>query len=264
MLREGLGDSFAILVVEGETDKNLFRRLCCDPQQILVTDGKKLLLEAHAKLNRGDRGKIVFVADCDGETALGTLRGAPDLVITSSNDLETDLVGNDMLAAILPELLTSKGNLVAVAKEVTARAVRVAIPIGRIRRAARFHGISLKSLNSWDIKFMDLLDEKGSVDFDRAIGEVTKRASLTSRQERLIRETVGEVASNYDVCNGHDLIAAIEAVLHRHYGVTRRKLGSLDSMLRMAAHPATCSEWDVLRRLRRWQEAHGRTLLEAA
>jgi len=85
MLRQGMDDRRGILVVEGATDQKLFRRLCHDPQQILVTDGKPILLDAYTSMQRQDRGKIVFVVDCDGDVPQGTLRGAPDLVVTRYN-----------------------------------------------------------------------------------------------------------------------------------------------------------------------------------
>jgi hypothetical protein len=266
MLREGLGDESGILVVEGATDKKLFRRLCNDPQQILVTDGKSILLDAHASMQSGDSGKIVFLVDCDGDVPTGILKGEPDLIVTRYSDLEADLVALGGLVPIVGELLPASrmppdDKLAAVADEVKGYAVRLAIPIGRVRRAARLLGISLKDLKSWEIDFMALRSESGSADLGRAIHAVTRCVSLTSSQEQRLRKTATGVAGGYEICNGHDLVSAIETVLRIDYGVHRRKVQSLDSMLRMAMYPGTCSEWDVVRRLRRWQEIHGRSLL---
>jgi len=268
LLREGLGENHAVLIVEGASDRNFYRRIVLTPAQIVVSEGKSLLLDAYRAMKRSDRGKVLFVTDCDGDVPAGRMQPAPDLIVSQFNDVEADLIHSGILTAILPELITGaddldEGPLAILAEEIRSQAAALAMPIGRIRRAARVEGISLDQLNDkrWKIDFIKLRDERGSVEFEEALRQVVELGALRPAQEQRIRRTATSVAGGYQACNGHDLVFALAAVLRNDRRVPKRKVETLAELLRVATHPAACAGLTVVRRMARWQEQTGRLLI---
>jgi hypothetical protein len=270
MLREGLGTDVAVLVVEGVSDKAIFRSLCTMPQQILVADGKDKLLKAYRATKSEDCSNIVFVVDCDGDVARGTppLRGSANLVITRYNDVEADLLALGVLSSAIAQVLgpakvETDDEVRRATEDIHARATALAIPLGRVRRAARLAQISLDHLNRdrYKIDFLGVESDEPSRAIEWALTTAQRVGQLHQNQARTIRQRVVEVPSGYDVCNGHDLVFAVRSVLIEDHRVAKRKLESLDEMLRMGVDRARCSKWGVTRRLEHWQAANGRTLL---
>ena len=100
---------------------------------------------------------------------------------------------------------------------------------------------------------------------EEALRQVTRAAGLTAHQARRIAEQRG-IARGVHICNGHDLVEAVQVVLVRDHRVSGGKAAvrSVDSMLRMTMlDPARREAWSVVTRLRRWESKHGRELLKS-
>ena len=67
---------------------------------------KSLAVSAHRDMDERDRRRIIVVVDCDGDA--GQLCGSPNLVITTYNDLEADLVMADRLGTVITQLLAGR------------------------------------------------------------------------------------------------------------------------------------------------------------
>jgi hypothetical protein len=57
------------------------------------------------------------------------------------------------------------------------------------------------------------------------------------------------------------LVEALQCVLHQEYSVELKRLESLPEMLRVAVTPEMAEDWDVMTRIRKWEESHGRRVL---
>src|SRR4051794_24621536 len=109
MLVSPLPADHAALIIEGAGDRKVFAPLCCSPTQVVIAGGKTLVREAHAAMQRDDRGRFVFVVDCDQDVARGDLRGAQDLIISEKADLEGDLLALGSLEPAVVQLVPAVG-----------------------------------------------------------------------------------------------------------------------------------------------------------
>ncbi len=145
---EGLGDHATALVVEGYDDKRIFYHRIASRAEVVPAGGKRLLRAGLAAISEKDRGKILFLTDCDYDVLGGTLRGGPDLVITNSCDVEADLIGLGILEKIVvevvPGVVQNRDSATKVANYVRQCAELIAMPIGRIRIAAQPLGVDLE------------------------------------------------------------------------------------------------------------------------
>lgn len=261
---DGLGPSLGVLVVEGPDDKRVFARHVGDPVQVLPAGGRKLLISAHEKANSEQRQKIVFVTDCDYEVRRGALRGAPDLVITSLTDMESDLLSlgliEELVLDLVPRALESRAACASIAKRVRDNAEKIALPIGRIRMAAQPLGIALelgelKISRYWDAG-------KQSMDFSRLVDAMHSKVSPVVGF-REWRQLVQESPQDSGMCHGKDLVRAIAHVLKVEYRVESATPDVLVKMMRSSLNGQHLDSWEVIRRIKAWQERHRRLVLSS-
>ena len=262
----GLG----VIVVEGETDKEVFSSWCESVEQVVVATGKPKVLEAHGGMRQEDRGRILCVVDCDDDVPRGKHGGASDLIITTYADLEADLFFLGILEKIVreraPDVLASGETLEQTARELCGECLRVAMPLGRVRRAARTVGVGLGDVMSDDIRFDRLREtEDSEAVSDVALDELARLARLSSDQKRRITAQLGLIPTEPWVCNGKDLWAAVRAVLRTDFEVpevprrTNRaaKRRAAREMVRASVPEVPLECWDVVRRVRNWEATHG-------
>ena len=262
---EALGEGHGVLIVEGDSDKRLLAPRWMSVANVIVGTNKTLVMDAHAGLLEHDRGRIVCLVDCDDDVARGTLRGAPDLIITTNADMEADLVAQGAIRAVVAlvvrEALNSDRHLDEITAAVLERSGACVIPLGRLRRAARVAGIALE-FQPWDFDY-ESVRTRGTAEVDEAAvrAELQRRANLRPQQMARIERNLAAIRTDYAVCNGKDVIAACASVLKTDYRVSRRRLDNLDDMVRLGLAPAEFEAWDVVRRVRRWEATHGTSVL---
>ncbi|NEC06151.1 hypothetical protein [Streptomyces sp. SID7909] len=258
---DGLGDSKGVLVVEGPDDKRIFARHVSDHAQILPAGGRRILISAHEKANAEQRGKIVFVTDCDYEVRRGSLAGAPDLIITTLTDMESDLLTLGLLESLvielIPRALESRATCRQIVKRLRSDAESVAIPLGRLRMATLPLGIplhleDLKLGRYWDnaARTMDL----GKL--TRAMHTKVANKIDLSEWVKLVEET----PEDSGMCHGKDLVRAISFLLKGNYRVDVTA-ESLARMMRSGLTSELLEGWDVIRRIRAWQATNRRYVL---
>jgi hypothetical protein len=263
-----LEDSAGGLIVEGAGDRKLWAPLCHLPKQVIIAGGKSLVCEAHGAMRLGDTGRFVFVVDCDGDVERGVLEGRPDLVITEHADVEGDLLALGALELVVEQLVPAVAsgdkNAANVADAVSAKTVALAEPVGRVRRAARARSIPLASLKAWEVDYMAIAGASVSTVEAEALKQVARAAGLSQYQIRKIAEGLPETPSGLNVCNGHDLVEAVQAVLVADYKLAGASVRSVDSLMRMTMLDRGRREaWSVVKRLHGWEAHHGRKLLKS-
>jgi hypothetical protein len=268
---DALGGHRGGLILEGADDRKLFAPLCFVSSQLVIAGGKSLVLEAHGSMREEDVGRFVFLVDCDGDGDVGDrgLRGRHDLIITEHHDVENDLLGlgalEPVVAQLVPAVASGAAEAADVAETVAADARILAAPVGCVRRAARARAISLGSLRQQDMDYFAIGTCTAANRRETALQHVSRAADLTAHQARRIRQELGSVPAHHDVCNGHDLVEAVRAVLIRDHRIAGGKAAvrSVDAMLRMTMlDPARREAWSVVARIRRWEAHHGRELLK--
>ncbi|MFK4265332.1 hypothetical protein [Streptomyces milbemycinicus] len=259
---DGLGSSRGVLVVEGPDDKRIFARYVHDPAQILPAGGRKLLISAHEKASKTQRTKLVFVTDCDYEVRRGSLRGSPDLVITTLTDMESDLLSlgviEPLVLELVPQALESRAACQSIARKLQMRAVRIAVPIGRIRMAAQPLGIPI----DWnDIKLSRYWDSRlGEMNFPRLVDATHSKVSTAigfNEWRALAKKAPGDAG----MCHGKDLVRAIAFLLKTEFRATGVTAETLTKLIRTSLTEHHLGTWDVIRRIKAWQLQNKRHVL---
>ncbi|MGW7668206.1 hypothetical protein ACWGJX_13885 [Streptomyces sp. NPDC054775] len=259
---EGLGANAGILVVEGPDDKRLFARHVLDIAQVLPAGGRTLLLSAYEKASTAQRSKIIFVTDCDYEVRRGNLRGGLGLVITTLTDLESDLIGMGLLDSLVTEMvpraLDSEDGRRRVSEQLRRTAEDIALPLGRIRMAAQPLGVELNLDELRLHKFRN--SRNGAVEVQKLIDSVhTKVAHLVSLREW--RELVSATPDDRGMCHGKDLLRAVAVVIKDDLKAGVVTAEQLARNLRLSADQGQLEKWDVVRRIKNWQQVNGRSIL---
>jgi hypothetical protein len=166
---------------------------------------------------------------------------------------------------LVPSVASGEKSAGEVAEAVYADALGIAKPVGRVRRAARDRSISLASLRQQDMDYFAIGASSGADVQEEALKQVVRAAGLTHYQAQKVAEDLPRAASGVNVCNGHDLIEAVQTVLIRDHRIAGGKAAvrSVDALLRMTMlDPSRREAWSVVARLRRWEGEHGRDLLK--
>ncbi|WP_123954008.1 hypothetical protein [Streptomyces nigra] len=259
---DGLGPSQGILVVEGPDDKRIFARHVQNLSQILPAGGRKMLISAHEKANSQQRAKILFVTDCDYEVRRGTLRGCPDLVITTLTDMESDLLALGLIELLVLELVPQALESQAVCKSISAKlrikTEKMALPIGRLRMAAQPLGIPLE----WgDVKIARYWDSRTeSVNFTKLIDAMHSKVSDEVSFAEW-RKLATETPEDTGMCHGKDLVRILASLLKSDYRVENVTADVLARMMRANLTSEYLDSWGVVRRIKTWQEGNRRQIL---
>jgi hypothetical protein len=99
------------------------------------------------------------------------------------------------------------------------------------------------------------------VDEDRLLSEVLRGSGAVRLSQNQIRHAVVSLDKGPISCRGHDVVMALGDVLHRDYNVTQAKCKALPELLRMAVDKGQLDDWSVVERLRAWEDAHRRVIL---
>jgi len=261
--RDRFGPNFGILVVEGSDDKRVFADRTHRRQQVIVADGKWLLLAAHAAALADDLSDfIVFLADCDYDVTMALLKPGPGLIITEHADLEADLLAcggwERIVGQLVPSTLDDDDRFNEAVASVMTRTVGLADILGRYRRVARefrfeadtdIRHVRYRRSNSDEIDNARLL---------RSLWQSSRECALSLLE---FEERISAISSDYDNCNGHDLVKAFLHVLREDFGVRDITADNLEVLLRHGVSRDNFEEWSVTRRIRNWELATKASIL---
>ena len=256
-------EDLGVLVVEGPDDKRLFSRFSDRREQVIAAGGRRLLLSGYQRMTDMGVSDVAFVTDCDYEVRLGELRaGQPGLIITTYADVEADLFeGNglrDLLGELVPHANDSDEQLNRLEADVTQKAVALAEPLGRMRFVGRQAGFKIRT----DVRFgRHRTPGSGEVDVAKLIRTVTQTSPDCPLSPAELAARISAVDGGYELCNGHDLVAAVAQVLRDDYSVRDQDPDSIARLLRHGVAIDVMTNWSVALRLRAWARDVGLTIL---
>jgi hypothetical protein len=268
-----LRGEYGVLIVEGPEDAGFFAPWCAKSPGQIVVARKSLALNAHRRMGPEEQAKIAVVVDCDGSA--GQYAGvAANLIVTTHNDLEADLMLVDGLQTAVTQLLAggvTAERLEPIREDVVRRATAAAATVEALRQGASNVGVALRGdLRKLDVaRFRERRAEV--VHRDAALTELLRlharsggRALSADEVERVKRSSDGRVVE-LDACNGKVLLASASAVLHQDFAVPRIRLAGFGEMVRalVGADPLRREDLGVVRRLRQWEAESAVRLLAA-
>jgi hypothetical protein len=263
---DAFGPEVGVLVVEGPDDKRVFIRHVSSFSQLVPAGGRTLLLAAHEASSAEDRRRMVFLTDCDYEVRFGNLHPADSLVITEKTDLECDLIDLGLLyrvvLEILPAALGSETRAAQIVESTLTAAESFALPLGRIRMAAKPLGIPLHLEEIKHEKHWNVSARRADADKLARTAYARLREAGIGISEQEWRILVAETPDDPDMCQGKDLINAIHFWLRREHSLPSDvKPVTICRLLRTSLWRTDLSAWSVGRRIQKWESATGRRSL---
>jgi hypothetical protein len=258
------GADYGVMTVEGPDDKRFWCSRTYHRQQVITAGGRRLLLSARTLVNARKLDGVIFLTDCDYEVALGSLTPDSGLIVTKHADLEADLIAIGGLEEIIVQLVPATLNDDDMIKEVTSsvkqRAIALAEPLGRMRLVAKREAFPI----STEIRHQKYRrDNTAEVDLPKLVRVVVQNSPDCPLTHEELFERVVSVPVNYNNCNGHDLVSAINHVLRVDFGVRDQTPESVASLLRNAIPTSRVAQLDMVGRIRRWEQQNERTVLSS-
>ena len=159
---------------------------------------------------------------------------------------------------LVPAALDDDERLDEMVTAAMTRTVAFADALGRYRRIARELGI----VASTDIRHTryrrsgtDEIDEERLL---RALWQSSEDCTLDLGE---FSGRIGSIQSDYDNCNGHDLVRALHHVLREDFGVRGITAETLEGFLRHGVSREAFEEWSVTKRIRQWEASANIELL---
>lgn len=252
--RDRFGASFGVLIVEGPDDKRLFSERTLRRQQVIAAGGRRLLLASHSAALAKKYSAVVFVADCDYDVVMNMLRPSHELIITEHADLESDLLADGgwerLVAQLVPAALDDDDRLAEIVAAVMARTVVLAEMLGRYRRVSRELGIVANT----DIRHTRYRRSgTDQIDEDRLLRSLWQSSEECTLDLGEFSDRIRSIESDYNNCNGHDLVKALHHVLREDFGVRGLTAENLEDLLRHGVNQEAFENWSVTKRIRRWE-----------
>ena len=215
----------SVLIVEGETDRNLFCKfLGSSHWEVIPAQGKRIALGLAAHADRRNLNFLLVVIDADWDRCLGRCIVSDTIVYTDHNDMECTIIATDTLDDVARELLPASA-LKSLLKETghpTLRALLCdrAATLGWFRLISERDRLSLKFR---DLPFPEFLGEADFAwDCQGLLGWLRKnnagKEEAVARLESAfysLRDSGGP--KGLDACCGHDLLGLM-AVLSARLG----------------------------------------------
>lgn len=261
---DALGDDSAALVVEGPEDKKIFHHRISATATIIPATGKTRLRDALNSIADDDKGRILFLTDCDYDVPNGNLKGGPDIIITTNCDVEADLIRLGVLAKVavevVPKVVSTDISATRIEEIVRQHAEELTIHLGRIRMAAQPLGADLEFE---ELDFSKYWSEKNGISVDKIYqvmwNHVHEKTSISRKEWN---DRLNSIPYDPILCHGKDLLKATRMFLRRLYKMDNKITPDiLAMMIRLAVDQHIFDQWEGTQRIRRWERNNNRRIL---
>src|ERR1019366_2375788 len=230
MMRNYPGNaSFAFLIVEGTTDKNLYQTYVNTTTcQIIVAYGRDNAKDLLTILERESFKGVLAIVDADFDVLEEQAPHSPHLLFTDTHDLETMLIQSPALEKVLAELGSEEKLTRFVTmhkKDMRTFLLEYTGLIGYLRWISLREKLSLKFEDMDFSKFVD----KDTLKIDnvlKLIRNVQSRSSektvrkqiLDTELQNKIKQLKSDAHDPWHVCCGHDIVGFLAFGLRKAIG----------------------------------------------
>jgi hypothetical protein len=231
---------------------------------IVVAGGKTLLRAALLATTESDRGRILFLTDCDYDVRRGELLGGPDVVITHGCDVESDLIElgvlNRLAVELTPRAIETGASAARIGSDVRDHARMISVALGKVRMAGQALGVDL-CLDKLDLS--KVWDKDSDIVLSDKIEYITwarlKQLGVSKAEWHTLLENAPK---DILMCNGKDLVRAVQLFFRKLYGMNNNVTPEIIAMmLRLATSDDQFESWSVVARIHKWESRHERRLL---
>lgn len=216
-MRSSLGQDITFLIVEGGTDNEFFRKFALRKRtQILVTDGKKHVIQVMRKVNAYGIKGVVGVVDLDLDRVMNQVEHITNLYTTDDHDIEVMALNSPAYDELLSMLysINKVKELVRKKKLKDHRDLLFdsTLPIGLLRwYSARSGGILTFDL----LYYEDYFDDDLNIREPNLVEDLFRSSGLYSNPPiELIADEKTMMEINciqpIELCNGHDACAVLK------------------------------------------------------
>ena len=268
MMRNYPGNaSFAFLIVEGTTDKNLYQTYVNTTTcQIIVAYGRDNAKDLLTILERESFKGVLAIVDADFDVLEEQAPHSPHLLFTDTHDLETMLIQSPALEKVLAELGSEEKLTRFVTmhkKDMRTFLLEYTRLIGYLRWISLREKLSLKFEDMDFSKFVD----KDTLKIDnvlKLIRNVQSRSSektvrkqiLDTELQNKIKQLKSDAHDPWHVCCGHDIVGFLAFGLRKAIGTVTVEPEMLEICLRLAYEQSYFRQTKLYISIRQWETSN--------
>jgi hypothetical protein len=251
----------SILLLEGEKDDRVFRRLTDESCDIEVGFGRAQVIEALDLLEEDGFGGVVAVIDADFDRIIGASYNLENLCLTDCHDLDITIFMSPALDRFIaeyadPNLFNSvmKGDV----DDLRSRLLNAAIELSCCRLASHRHSLRIYFK---DVRLFEFISSTElTIDMEQLVMALIGRSNTTASVQDLKAYINVEKKNKHDLCqlvNGHDIATILGVALQKMIASRRiaQTWGSeIESGLRLAFDWESFTKTELFNCLRSWED----------
>ena len=255
----------ALLIVEGPTDKTVFRSLVDEIGcRIVIAHGKENAQSALQILERESFPGVLAIIDADYSRVAGTHQHSPNLLSTDLHDLECMMIASPAFQKLLSEYANPDRLEQLEGKSgcgLNVLLAKNAMPLGYLR------WLSLRNDLAFDfegLSFGKFLDRKDlRIDMGKLLTEVKNHSQKRNPADSELRASMESLSDPSDdpwqVSCGHDMVEILSFALRRTIAARKDlevKPEVLEKDLRLAYERAFFKDTGLHKLIHKWESTH--------
>lgn len=254
-----------LLIVEGSSDKRIFRHLVDgNACKIVISHGKENALEAMRILEHGGFLGVLAILDADFGGLDNALVLSQNILLTDLHDIECMMVASPAFAKVVGEFADAE-RIERFEKAAGAGLAELlatnATPIGYLRWVSLRERLGLRFE---DLSFQKFVDRDTlKVDIGKLVQAIKDHSHHHDLSNAALEEHIARVVdpkhNPWQVCCGHDLLEILSFALRstiacRNAHDVRREI--LERDLRLAYQDTYFQQSKLVRLIRNWEDAN--------
>lgn len=255
----------AFLLVEGTTDKNVFKALVDEQKcQITVAYGKDNVKDTVAILEKEKFPGFLAIVDADFAVLEGTAPTKPNILLTDTHDMETMIIQSPALEKVLNEFgseVKIRAFMSKTGKDIRTILLASGLPIGYLRWVSLLDNLSLTFEGADFNKFVE--KETLAVSTSKLIKTVKDKSQKPALIETQIQSRMQDIKDDahdhWHVCCGHDLVDILSIGLCKAIGTCNTndvKSNILERSLRLAYEQSHFQRTQLYSSIQIWQSSN--------
>ena len=255
----------ALLVVEGASDKRIFRNLVDgNACQIVIAHEKANAVAAMRTLVSEDFRGVLAIVDADFDRLDSTATSPQNVLLTDMHDIECMMFASRAFSKLLDEF--AKPGRIEVFEQnsgcgLVESLVRSAMPLGHLRLLSLRQGLNLRFEDLDYHKFIE--GASLTLDVDKLITTIKDHSQRQDISSSSLKDGIYQIAAAahdpYQVCCGHDILEILShalrrAIACRNANAVKREV--LEQSLRLAYQDTYFRESKLAGAIREWEQTN--------